>query len=76
MLCDEYDELLFYGGWLLFLSYELVGEIELWLVFVKFGLLLIVLVLCCFVVVIVDYCCGEMMMIVELGYEVLLDCIE
>ena len=73
---DEHDELPFHGGWLLFLSYELAGEIEPRLALAKSGPLPIALALRCPAAVIVDHRRGETTLIAEPGYEALLDRIE
>jgi anthranilate synthase component 1 len=73
---DQDDELPFHGGWLLFLSYELVREIEPRLALAASGPLPVALALRCPAAVIVDHRRGETMLVAESGHEALLDRIE
>ena len=73
---DEHDELPFHGGWLLFLSYELAGEVEPRLALAGSGPLPVALALRCPAAVIVDHRRGVTTLVAESGHEALLDRIE
>jgi len=73
---DHADELPFHGGWLLLLSYELVGEIEPRLSLRPPAPLPTALALRCPAAVIVDHARGCTVLIAEYGHEALLDMLE
>lgn len=74
LLYDGSYSLLFRGGWVLMLDYEVVSQIELVLLMcVCEDGCLIVLVLCCLVVLLYDYQNDVSFVIVEVGEQVLLE---
>ena len=70
------DDLPFHGGWILLLSYELVGEIEPSLVLQAPSDLPLALAVRCPAAVIVDHLLGCTTLIAEAGHEHLLDLLE
>ena len=70
------DDLPFHGGWVLLLSYELVGEIEPSLVLQAPSDLPLALAVRCPAAVIVDHLLGCTTLVAETGHEDLLDMLE
>ncbi|WP_049620867.1 aminodeoxychorismate synthase component I [Frateuria defendens] len=72
----EDDGLPFHGGWVLFLAYELAGEIEPTLRLAADGRLPVALALRCPAAVIVDHARERTVLVAEAGSEALLDAME
>ncbi|WP_199099197.1 aminodeoxychorismate synthase component I [Dyella sp. ASV21] len=70
------DDLPFHGGWLLLLTYELVGEIEPRLRLLPPAPLPVALALRCPAAVVVDHQRGCTVLVAEPGHETLLDAME
>lgn len=75
-LPEHDDDLPFHGGWVLLLSYELVGEIEPSLVLQAPPDLPLALAVRCPAAVIVDHLLGCTTLVAETGHEDLLDMLE
>ncbi|HWU75945.1 MAG TPA: aminodeoxychorismate synthase component I [Rhodanobacter sp.] len=73
---SQEDGLPFHGGWVLFLSYELAGEIEPCLNLPRSSGLPLALAVRCPAAVIVDHLLDRTILIAETGHEALLDSLE
>ncbi|HET6433933.1 aminodeoxychorismate synthase component I [Dyella sp.] len=74
--CEPDDALPFRGGWLLFLAYELAGQIEPRLALDPPATMPVALALRCPAAAIIDHHRGDTTLVAEAGHEALLDQVE